>query len=41
MSRILEVSGLTKRFGGLIAVDDVSIYVNKGEIVGLIGANGA
>ena len=41
MSRILEVNGLTKRFGGLTAVNDVSIYVDKGEIVGLIGANGA
>jgi len=41
MSRILEVNGLTKRFGGLTAVNNVSIYVDKGEIVGLIGANGA
>lgn len=41
MSKVLEVQGLTKRFGGLVAVDHVDIYVEKGEIVGLIGANGA
>lgn len=38
---ILETSHLVKKFGGLTAVNDVSIYVNKGEIIGLIGANGA
>ena len=38
---ILEVKNLTKRFGGLAAVNDVSIHLDKGEIVGLIGANGA
>ena len=38
---ILEVKDLTKRFGGLTAVDNVSLHLNKGEIVGLIGANGA
>lgn len=38
---ILKVSNLTKRFGGLTAVNDVSLHVNEGEIVGLIGANGA
>ncbi|MFC1862658.1 ABC transporter ATP-binding protein [Thermodesulfobacteriota bacterium] len=37
----LEIKGLTKRFGGLIAVNRVDMYVNKGEIVGLIGPNGA
>ena len=41
MSRVLEVQGLTKKFGGLTAVDHVNIHVEKGEIVGLIGANGA
>ncbi|MDB5584714.1 MAG: transporter ATP-binding protein [Bradyrhizobium sp.] len=38
---ILEVSGLTRRFGGLVAVNDVSFSVNAGEIVALIGPNGA
>lgn len=37
----LEISNLTKRFGGLVANNAVSIEVNQGEIVGLIGPNGA
>ncbi|SDQ55285.1 ABC transporter ATP-binding protein [Natronobacterium texcoconense] len=38
---ILEVDSLTKRFGGLVAVDDVSFSIDRGEIVGLIGPNGS
>ncbi|WP_435552265.1 ABC transporter ATP-binding protein [Natrinema sp. CGMCC1.2065] len=38
---VLEVNGLTKKFGGLVAVDDFSFEVGKGEIVGLIGPNGS
>lgn len=38
---LLEVSGLTKRFGGVTAVDDVSFEVRAGEILALIGPNGA
>jgi branched-chain amino acid transport system permease protein len=38
---ILAVSGAVKRFGGLVAVDDVSFEIRAGEIVGLIGPNGA
>jgi branched-chain amino acid transport system ATP-binding protein len=43
MSRpvVLSTRGLTKRFGGVIAVDDVDIDVHDGEILGLIGPNGA
>jgi len=37
----LEITGLTKRFGGLKAVSDFDIDVAEGEIVGLIGPNGA
>ena len=37
----LEVSDLTVRFGGVVAVDDVSFGVSPGEVVGLIGPNGA
>ena len=37
----LEARGVTVRFGGNVAVDDVSIAVRRGELVGLIGANGA
>jgi len=38
---ILDVAGLTRRFGGLVAVNDVSLAIEPGEIRGLIGPNGA
>lgn len=38
---ILEVSKVTKRFGGLVAVHDLDMIVNEGEMLGLIGPNGA
>ncbi len=38
---ILQVSNLTKRFGNLVAVNNVSLQIDGGEIVGLIGPNGA
>jgi ABC-2 type transport system ATP-binding protein len=41
MSTVIEVAGLTKRFGSLTAVDDVSFSVEQGEIFGLLGKNGA
>ena len=41
MKTLLKAVGLTKRFGGLTAVDDVSMDVNIGEVVGLVGDNGA
>ena len=38
---VLEVSGLTKRFGGITATNDVSFKLHEGEILGFIGPNGA
>ena len=38
---VLEVTGLTKRFGGLVAVNDASLTVRKGSIHAIIGPNGA
>jgi branched-chain amino acid transport system ATP-binding protein len=38
---ILQIAGLTKRFGGLIAVNNVSFSVGEGEILSVIGPNGA
>ncbi len=38
---ILSIKGLTKRFGGLVAVDDVGFDVNAGDTIGLMGPNGA
>lgn len=39
--RLAEGVGVTKRFGGLVALNNVDFYVDEGEIVGLIGPNGA
>ncbi len=41
MSPLLDVSGLSKRFGGVRAVDGVDFHADAGEIVGVIGPNGA
>jgi branched-chain amino acid transport system ATP-binding protein len=41
MSVILDVQGVTKRFGGLTAVNNVSFSVNEGQILSVIGPNGA
>ena len=38
---MLELSGLSKRFGSLQALDDLSLSLDRGEIVGFVGANGA
>jgi len=41
MTALLEVQHVTQRFGGLVANRDVSIKIERGELVGLIGPNGA
>ncbi|KAB2920698.1 MAG: ABC transporter ATP-binding protein [Hyphomicrobiaceae bacterium] len=41
MSMLLDVKGLTKRFGGLTANADITFDVKRGEILGIIGPNGA
>ena len=38
---LLEVSGITKRFGGITANRDISFDVAAGELVGIIGPNGS
>ena len=39
--RLVELKGITKSFGNVNALDNVSMHVNKSEIIGLIGDNGA
>ncbi len=41
MNALLSVKNATKKFGELVAVDDVSFDVNEGEIYGIAGPNGA
>ncbi|WP_424814014.1 ABC transporter ATP-binding protein [Roseococcus sp. YIM B11640] len=41
MTALIEIEGLTKRFGSFTAVDGVSFTVQRGEVVGFLGPNGA
>ena len=41
MSAILQVQGLSKRFGGFVALDGIDLEVQPGERLGLIGPNGS
>ena len=40
-SKILEANNLTMRFGGVTALDDLTMHVNEGEVLGLLGPNGS
>ncbi|HHV59013.1 MAG TPA: ABC transporter ATP-binding protein [Clostridiaceae bacterium] len=41
MSTVLKVNSITQRFGGLVALNNINMYVDDREIVGIIGPNGA
>jgi ABC-type sugar transport system ATPase subunit len=41
MQPVLEIKGVSKSFPGVKALNDVNLAVGKGEVVGLIGENGA
>ncbi|MEM0298964.1 MAG: ABC transporter ATP-binding protein [Thermoplasmata archaeon] len=41
MTKMIDVHNLTKKFGDIKAVDDLTFYVEKGEVFGLLGPNGA
>ena len=41
MKKIIELKNVTKRFGGITALNQASLYIEQGEVVGLIGDNGA
>jgi len=41
MNTILKLSGVSKRFGSLLAIDNLSIHLNDGEALGVIGPNGS
>ena len=38
---MIELRSLTKKFGNVVAVNDLNLYVSEGEIFGFIGPNGA
>ena len=41
MAKMLEVQGVTKKFGGLVAINDLSFHLEEGEVLGLMGPNGS
>ena len=38
---MIKVENLTKKYGNIVAIDNISFQVNKGEILGFLGPNGA
>jgi len=41
MAKLLEVQGITKKFGGLVAINDLGFHLEEGEVLGLMGPNGS
>ena len=41
MNKLIELNKVTKKFGGITALNKASLHVDVGEVVGLIGDNGA
>ena len=41
MDEMISLTGLTKRFGPVTAVDDISLSIKRGEVLGFLGPNGA
>jgi branched-chain amino acid transport system ATP-binding protein len=41
LSAVVQIDGLSKRFGGIVVADDIKLTMKRGEILGLIGPNGA
>ncbi|MFT7485218.1 MAG: ABC-type Fe3+/spermidine/putrescine transport system ATPase subunit, partial [Candidatus Paceibacteria bacterium] len=41
LPRVITANHLTRRFGDLVAVDDISFQIGRGEVVGFLGPNGA
>jgi len=41
MAKLLEVKGVTKKFGGLVAINDLSFSMDEGKVLGLMGPNGS
>ena len=38
---VIALDGLTKRFGDIVAVDDLTVQLGRGRVIGLLGPNGA
>ncbi|HEX2566982.1 MAG TPA: ATP-binding cassette domain-containing protein, partial [Burkholderiales bacterium] len=41
MSAVLHLEGVCKRFGGIVVADEITLEIERGQILGLIGPNGA
>jgi ABC-type branched-subunit amino acid transport system ATPase component len=41
MSALLKLSGVFKRFGALLAIDNLSVHLDEGEVLGVVGPNGS